>query len=224
MIPSVHNGRVELVIFDCDGVLVDSEPISNRVLAEMLSAQGLPTTPTEARRDFEGKLLKDVVRLAEKRLGRSLPDGWLADFERTRAHAFARELRPVPGAAEVVQGVRAAGVDVCVASQGKLAKTRLTLGLTHLCGLFPDGALFSADSVRRGKPHPDLFLHAASRMEVSPGRTVVVEDTPSGIKAAVSADMRAIGYAKDTPAKRLTNAGAGATLESLEELPEVLGL
>jgi HAD superfamily hydrolase (TIGR01509 family) len=130
----------------------------------------------------------------------------------------------VPGAAEVVQGIRAAGIDVCVASQGKLAKTRLTLGLTHLRGLFPDDALFSAESFRRGKPHPDLFLYAASGMEVSPGRTVVVEDTPSGIKAAVAADMRAIGYARDTPGERLKNAGAGATMKSLEELPEILGL
>jgi HAD superfamily hydrolase (TIGR01509 family) len=218
---------IDLVIFDCGGVLVDSEAISDRVLAEMLSEQGLVTTPADARRDYRGKILRDVVRIAERRLGDALPDGWAGEFERKRAEAFARELLPVPGAAEVVTGVRAAGVEVCVASQGTLAKTRLALGLTGLRRLFDDEALFSAESIRRAKPHPDLLLYVADCRECAASRCAVVEDSPSGIKAAVSAKMPAFAYAGDTDSgerKRLKAAGAKEVMNSLEELPELLGL
>jgi beta-phosphoglucomutase-like phosphatase (HAD superfamily) len=115
---AVHD--LQLVIFDCDGVLVDSEVISNEILARALSAQGLPTTLTEARRDYQGLLLADVLARAEAKLGRPLPLDWIAQFERDRAAEFHRELRPVPGAAEAVQCISSAGVAVCVASQGKL--------------------------------------------------------------------------------------------------------
>jgi HAD superfamily hydrolase (TIGR01509 family) len=215
---------LQLVIFDCDGVLVDSEVISNGVLAQMLSAAGLPTTLSEARRDCQGLLLSEVLANAEAKLGRSLPTGWLADYERERAEVFRRELEPVPGAAEAVQQVSAAGISVCVASQGKLEKTRLSLGLTGLIDLFPDGALFSAYSVARGKPYPDLFLHAAGVMGAGPARYVVVEDTPIGVTAAVSAGMRALGYAADADEAELRRAGAEALFSSLTELPALLGL
>jgi HAD superfamily hydrolase (TIGR01509 family) len=215
---------LQLVIFDCDGVLVDSEVISNGVLAQMLSAEGLPTTLSEARRDCQGLLLSEVLANAEAKLGRSLPTGWLADYERERAEVFRRELEPVPGASEAVQRVSAAGISVCVASQGKLEKTRLSLGLTGLIDLFPDGALFSAYSVARGKPYPDLFLHAAGVMGAEPSRCVVVEDTPIGVTAAVSAGMRALGYAADADEAELRRAGAEALFSSLTELPALLGL
>ena len=241
-------GDPQLVIFDCDGVLVDSEPISNEVLAEALTAEGLPTTRLEALAEYKGLLLSDVVVRAEAKLGRSLPAGWLTDYERERAEAFRRDLAPITGAAQAIELLIAAGLAVCVASQGKLEKTRLTLGLTGLLDLFPDGALFSAYSVPRGKPHPDLFLHAAGVMGAEPSRCVVVEDTPIGVTAAVSAGMRALGYAADTDtnvgataaaadtdtnvataatttaAAELRAAGAEALLRSLAELPPLLGL
>jgi HAD superfamily hydrolase (TIGR01509 family) len=213
----------ELVIFDCDGVLVDSEVISNEVLAQALTAEGLPTTLIESRRDYQGLLLGEVVARAQTKLGRALPEDWLARYERDRAEAFHRELEPVQGAAEAVQRISAAGVAVCVASQGKLEKTRLSLGLTGLRDLFPAGALFSAWSVPRGKPHPDLFLHAASVMGAKPARCVVVEDTPSGVTAAVAAGMRTIGYVADSDEQALREAGA-EVLGSLHELPRLLGL
>jgi HAD superfamily hydrolase (TIGR01509 family) len=213
----------ELVIFDCDGVLVDSEPISNGVLARMLTAEGLPTTLPEARRAYQGLLLGEVLLSAEAKLGHRLPDGWLARYERERSIAFRDELQPVTGAAEAVRRVGAAGIAVCVASQGKLEKTRATLGLTGLRELFGPGALFSAESVPRGKPHPDLFLHAASVMGSSPASSVVVEDTPSGVTAAVSAGMRALGYAADSDEVALREAGA-ETFHSLDELPRLLAL
>ena len=101
--------ELQLVIFDCDGVLVDSEVISNRVLARALSAEGLPTTLREARRDYQGLLLDDILVDAEAKLARSLPEDWLSGYERDRAEAFRRELRPVPGAGEVVERLFAAG-------------------------------------------------------------------------------------------------------------------
>ncbi len=214
---------LQLVIFDCDGVLVDSEVISNDVLARALSAQGLPTTLAEARRDYQGLLLSEVVSRAEAKLGQPLPEDWLANYERDRTEAFHRDLRPVPGAAEAVRQVIGAGIAVCVASQGKLEKTRLSLELTGLRELFPSGTLFSAHDVPRGKPHPDLFLHAASTMGAEPAGCAVVEDTASGVTAAVSAGMRALGYVADSDEAALRRAGA-EPMPSLDQLPRLLGL
>ncbi len=142
---------LQLVIFDCDGVLVNSEVISNDVLARALSAEGLPTALAEARRDYQGLLLSEVVSQAEAKLGQPLPEGWLAEYERDRTEAFRRDLRPVPGAAEAVQHVIAAGIAVCVASQGKLDKTALSLELTGL-----------ASCSRAGRSSQRTTFHAAS--------------------------------------------------------------
>jgi HAD superfamily hydrolase (TIGR01509 family) len=213
----------ELVIFDCDGVLVDSEVISNEVLARRLTREGLPTTLGEARRDYQGLLLADIRGRAEEKLGRSLPPGWLAEYEAERAEAFRHGLEPVPGAAEAVRRIKAAGLKVCVASQGRLEKTRLSLALTGLDHLFPDRVRFSAYSVANGKPAPDLFLHAAATIGVEPGACAVVEDTPSGVHAAVAAGMRAIGYTADSDEQALSEAGA-EPLGSLDGLPPLLGL
>jgi HAD superfamily hydrolase (TIGR01509 family) len=214
---------LQLVIFDCDGVLVDSEVISNDVLARALTEQGLPTTLAQARRDYQGLLLAEIDSRAQAKLGRPLAHDWLDRYERDRAAVFRRELHAVPGVAEAVRRVKAAGVAVCVASQGKLEKTRLSLKLTKLDPLFGDEALFSAYSVPRGKPHPDLFLHAAASMAVEPSRCAVVEDTPSGVTAAVAAGMRALGYAADSDAAALRQAGA-EVFEAMKELAGVLGV
>jgi HAD superfamily hydrolase (TIGR01509 family) len=213
----------ELVIFDCDGVLVDSEVISNRVLAAMLTEQGLPTTLLQARREYQGLLLADVLANAEAKLGRSLPADWLARYEVERSEAFRRELEPVAGVAETVERLRGAGLRVCVASQGKLEKTRLSLALTGLDHLFPEHVRFSAYSVANGKPAPDLFLYAAATIGVEPAACAVVEDTPSGVEAAIAAGMRAIGYTADNDERALREAGA-ERLGSLDELPRLLGL
>jgi HAD superfamily hydrolase (TIGR01509 family) len=212
-----------LVIFDCDGVLVDSEPISNAVLAASLTTVGLPTSAEEAVREYKGMLLSDVRARAEQLLGRPLPDGLLDDFERDREDAFRTSLQPVPGAREAVQTVRAAGIGVCVASQGKLEKTELTLTLAGLRDLFGDEALFSAYQVPRGKPHPDLFWHAAAAMGAAPERCAVVEDTVIGVTAAVAAGMRVIGYAAAEDPAALQAAGA-QPVRSLAEATAALGL
>jgi HAD superfamily hydrolase (TIGR01509 family) len=216
--------NLSLVIFDCDGVLVDSEVISNDVLADMLSAEGLPTTLAEARRDYQGLLLCDIQPKAEQKLGHPLLEDWISRYERTRAAAFREGLKPVAGAAAAVQRCLDGGLAVCVASQGKLSKTSLSLSLTGLDHLFPTHTRFSAYTVARGKPWPDLFLHTARRMSTDPAQCVVVEDTPSGVIAAVSAGMHAIGYAADSDPRALLEAGAQLLLDSLEQLPGVLGL
>jgi beta-phosphoglucomutase-like phosphatase (HAD superfamily) len=153
-----------LVIYDCDGVLVDSEPLATTVLADCLTALGVATSAAEALERYRGKLLTEVATDAEARLGRPLPAGFIADYERDREAAFRNSLKPIPGARETVERIIAAGASVCVASQGKRVKTDLTLTLTGLRDLFGADALFSADDVERGKPHPDLFLHAATRI------------------------------------------------------------
>lgn len=215
--------RPRLVIFDCDGTLVDSEEISSEQLARSLSEHGLATTTAEARRDYQGLLLGEIDVRAGAALGRPLPDGWLDDFERARAERFRRELRAVADAASTVRALKEAGLAVCVASQGKLEKTRLSLELTGLRELFAERELFSAWSVARGKPHPDLFLHAAVSMGAEPGECVVIEDAPSGIEAARAARMRSIGY-EPGGGGALLRAGADEVIGALEELPQRLGI
>lgn len=215
--------ETQLIIFDCDGVLVDSEGISSRVLAHTLTAGGLPTSARQARERYQGLMLDEVGAAAQAQLGAPLPSDWIAAFERTRACAFRRELQPVQGAAEAVRALAAAGLQACVASQGKLEKTRLSLQLTGLAHLFSTESIFSAYQVPRGKPAPDLFLHAAASMGAAPARCLVVEDSPSGVSAAVAAGMPVLGYAEQSDAAALTAAGA-EILRSLADLPGVLGI
>jgi HAD superfamily hydrolase (TIGR01509 family) len=206
-----------LIIFDCDGVLVDSEPISNGVLAAMLAEQGLQLSLAQARSRFQGLLLSEVRDGAERMLGRPLPAGWIEEYIARRADAFAAGLHPIEGAAELVRDVAAAGVAVCVASQGSLRKTDRSLALTGLDRLFAPAARFSAEQVPRGKPHPDLFLHAADQMGFAPAACAVVEDTPSGITAARRAGMTVYGLAADSDAQALRDAGA-IVVQALAEL------
>ncbi len=215
--------RLRLVIFDCDGVLVDSELISNAVLARVMTRAGLPTTTEEALATYQGLMLDDIVARAEDRHDRRLPTSFLDDFQRERAVEFESHLVPVPGAEAAVRAVKAAGVEVCVASQGQVKKTEMTLGLAGLRPLFEDRALFSAYGVARGKPHPDLFLHAAEVMGAGPATSVVVEDSTSGVQAAVAAGMRALGYAPGGGGAALRAMGA-EVFASMDELPSRLGL
>jgi HAD superfamily hydrolase (TIGR01509 family) len=211
-----------LVIFDCDGVLVDSERISNDVLAAALRRQGLAISAQEAHDRYRGMFLSGIRADAERRLGAALPPDFVPTFERDREDAFRASLEAVPGAACAVREVRALGFDVCVASQGKLSETELTLRLTGLRDLFGPDALFSAHSVGRGKPAPDLFLHAAATMGWAPERCIVIEDTMIGVEAARAAGMRVIAYAPDGDAAAFEAAGV-ETVGVLEELPHALG-
>jgi HAD superfamily hydrolase (TIGR01509 family) len=214
---------LQLVIFDCDGVLVDSEVISNGVLAKLLTEEGVPLTLAETRNDYQGLLLDEIVTRTDELFGRRLPAGFLERFQAERAERFRRELKAVGGAADMIKSVQEAGIPVCVASQGKLEKTRMTLRLTGLDKLIPERAVFSAYAVPRGKPHPDLFLYAAREMGADPRQCAVIEDTPSGVLAAVAAGMRVLGFSADSDAAALQTAGA-EVFESLGQVPALLGL
>ena len=206
----------ELVIFDCDGVLVDSDRISLRIQAERISALGLEMSCEECVRDFLGLGMPATLRILAERLGRPLPEGWEAELDAAVRDGFRHELTPVPGIIEALEGIE---LPACVASSGSHEKMHLTLGLTGLWDRFA-GRIFSADEVKRGKPAPDLFLHAASRMSTPPERCIVVEDSPFGIAAAKAAGMSALGFAAATPAARLD--GANAVFTAMEDLPGLI--
>jgi HAD superfamily hydrolase (TIGR01509 family) len=214
--------RPDLVIFDCDGVLVDSEPLANEILARALGAQGLVMDVAECRRRYVGLSMASVVAKVEAELGRALPEGWLDALQHETFAAFRERLAAVPGVAEAVDAIRAAGLRICVASSGGIAKMTLTLGLTSLVSRF-EGRLFSASMVPRGKPFPDLFLHAASAMGVTPARAIVVEDSLPGVRAARAAGMRALAYARDGDPAALAAEG-GEPFMDMAGLPRLVGL
>jgi HAD superfamily hydrolase (TIGR01509 family) len=208
-----------LVIFDCDGVLVDSDRIALRIQAERITALGLPTTYEDCVRDFLGLGMPGTLRILEERLDGPLPEGWEEDLDAAVREAFRGELRPVDG---IVAALDQIAPPTCVASSGSQEKMRLTLGLTGLRDRFA-GRIFSADEVERGKPAPDLFLFAAERMGVAPADCVVVEDSPFGAAAARAAGMAALGYAPDGDGEALVREGA-TVFGSMVELPALIDL
>src|SRR5436305_13969837 len=189
-----------LVIFDCDGVLVDSEPIAVRIDVEMFAELGLTVSEQEIIERFVGRSPEVMAQAVQEQLGHAPPDGWAARGEERLRSAFARELQPVPRVREALEAI---DLPVCVASSSGHASLRFKLELTALFERFA-GRIFSAAEVANGKPAPDLFLHAASRMGVDPGECVVVEDSRYGVEAARAADMDVLAYAGGlTPAEVL---------------------
>jgi len=209
---------ISLVIFDCDGVLVDSEPTSNTILAKALTEAGLPYTQAESMRDFMGRAWEDSLADIERKLDRPAPAGFTEGFRERRDSAFREGIEPIPGVREAIERISAAR---CVASSGLPEKIRLTLGLTGLLDLF-EGRIFSAAEVERGKPAPDLFLHAARSMGHEPGHCAVVEDTPVGIQAARAGGMTALAYVDNAPRGALEAAGAHRTFSDMRDLPALL--
>lgn len=211
--------RPELVIFDCDGVLVDTEPLGNAVLGAALRDAGVAIDDATVASQFRGWSMTSVVAWVRAERGVALAAGFLPDFQERLFRALRHGVTEMPGA-----GATLASLDLprCVASSGEVEKMRLSLGLTGLLGRF-DGRLFSATQVRRGKPAPDLFLFAAASMGVRPEACVVVEDSVAGVEAARAASMRVFGYAPEAERLhgqhcRLAAAGAMA-LGDLRELP-----
>ncbi|QLJ05623.1 HAD family hydrolase [Streptomyces sp. NEAU-sy36] len=212
--------RYDLIIFDNDGVLVDSEPISNRHLAAYLTELGVPTSYEDSLRDYMGSAMHRVHDLVLERTGRRLPDDF-DDVLHARIFAsFERELRPVPGAVDVLEKLAADGVPYCVASSGSHQKIRVGHRTAGLDRWFQEDRVFSSQDVGRGKPAPDLFLYTAERMGVAPERCAVVEDSPLGVQAAVAAGMDVYGFTAMTPAERLT--GATRLFARMSELTDLL--
>jgi HAD superfamily hydrolase (TIGR01509 family) len=214
---------VELVIFDCDGVLIDSEPIVNRAHAETLAACGLPYREDELLDRFCGTSDKDMLAAIEAEQGRALPADYAALVAAIVEQEYRSSLKPIDGVAAVLAML---STPVCVASSSVPAKIRLGLEATGLLGYF-EPHLFSAAAVSRGKPAPDLFLYAAGRMGVAPRHCAVVEDSLPGVAAAVAADMTCIGFTggghcRPGHAARLAAQGASRVIERMADLPATL--
>ncbi len=214
--------RPELVVFDCDGVLVDSEPIANRVMAEAVAALGWPLSAADCIVRFKGHHFDTIIAVIEDRLGRPVPADWLPNLRAATDAAFERELQPVPGVLKALDALAESGLATCVASQGPPEKMAVSLGVTGLRARF-EGRIFSAYQVERGKPHPDLFLFAARTMGVAPRACVVIEDSPLGVTAARAAGMAVLGFAPKGDGADLATAGA-ALFRDMAELPGLLGL
>jgi HAD superfamily hydrolase (TIGR01509 family) len=215
--------RAGLVVFDCDGVLVDSVAIDIRELTRAIAGVGGTMAEHDVLAAFHGAALADIDRGLAAHLGAPAPDGWMDAWFASRTVAFERELAAVPGAAEAVDGVRALGWEVCVASQGEPLKMAQTLRMCGLTERFAQDRVVSATMVERGKPAPDLFLHAARRCGFAPEQCVVVEDSCAGVTAARAAGMRTLGFVADPVrdaayARELAALGA-ELLHDLRELP-----
>ena len=209
---------IELVIFDCDGVLVDTERLAVRVDVQVLTQLGWVMTEAEVVERFVGLSDATIREAIEAHTGRRLADNWEQEFRHLYRSSFAESLTAVDGVVEALDGIT---LRTCVASSGSHEKMRFTLGLTGLLERF-DGRMFSVSEVERGKPAPDIFLHAAARMGVAPAACAVVEDSRFGVEAARAAGMRAFGYAGGlTPAHLLAGSGT-IVFTDMRELPRLL--
>jgi HAD superfamily hydrolase (TIGR01509 family) len=207
---------IELVIFDCDGVLVDSERLAIRTEAEILSGLGWELSESEIVDRFVGRSAQYMQSEIESRLGRKVD--WENEFEVRYRHVFERELVTVEGITEALDQIT---LPTCVASSGSHEKIRFSLGLTGLLDRFGD-RIFSVDDVEHGKPAPDIFLFAADRMGCEPNRCAVVEDSVSGITAALAAEMRVFAFAGGvTSASQLSLEGV-SVFHQMRELPQLL--
>lgn len=182
-----------LIIFDCDGVLVDSELIASRELAAYLSDLGRPTHAEECREVFTGLSLQAVSALLVEKWGVALPNDFVAQLRTRDRAAFERDLKPVPGIFHALTALEQKDIPYCVASSGTPEKIRHSLTLAGLLERFDDH-LFSASQVVHGKPAPDLFLLAAHTMGMAPAACIVVEDSAAGVQGAKAAGMRVLGF------------------------------
>jgi HAD superfamily hydrolase (TIGR01509 family) len=218
----------DAVLFDCDGVLVDSEPITNAVLRDMLGELGWKLTQAECMRIFIGKALKDERALIEAHTGQPLTEAWLVRFRERRNESLVREVQPIAGAVQAVASLheQLAGRIACASGADRF-KVELQL---EKCGLMPyfRGRVFSGHELPRSKPAPDVYLAAAAALGVAPQRCAVVEDTVTGVAAGVAAGATVFGYsppeAGHSAPGALREAGAVDIFTDLARLPQLLGL
>jgi HAD superfamily hydrolase (TIGR01509 family) len=220
----ILNARVDLVIFDCDGVLVDSELISCRAHSQMLTRHGYPITADQVLDRFLGVSDREARLIVEAELGRSLPGDFEAQVKTATLKFYERDLRPISNVSEAIAAIN---LKKCVASSGTPEK--IHHGLT-CAGLYDVLAphIFSASPVKRGKPAPDLFLFAAERMQAPPERCLVIEDSIPGITGAVAAGMIALGFhggshCRPGHSDTLRAAGATVTFDDMRQLPGLIG-
>jgi HAD superfamily hydrolase (TIGR01509 family) len=208
-----------LLIFDFDGVIADSEVLSNTVLAETISAHGVPTSVDDCYRLYMGKRVPEITVAIAELTSRALPDNFIESLQSATLQRFRRELRTVAGARDFIDAF--ADVPRCIASSSAPARLAVCLEVLDLQSRF--GAnVFSAEQVARGKPHPDIFLFAAEQMGVEPAHCIVIEDSAGGVQAALAAGMTAIGltaasHIRDGQAERLRQAGAHHVVSTFDE-------
>jgi len=219
--------KFDAVLFDCDGVLVDSELITNGILRDMLEEMGWALSPAECMRLFVGKAVRDEAALIESRTGRPVTPEWVAQFRARRNERLEREVQAIPGALTAVAQTHAhmQGRIAC-ASGADLPKVRMQLSK---CGFMPylEGRIFSGHDLPRSKPAPDVYLAAARAVGVPPGRCLVVEDTVTGVTAGIAAGATVFGYSPpeaghDAP-DLLRRAGASLIFARMDELSMLLG-
>jgi HAD superfamily hydrolase (TIGR01509 family) len=213
-----HRYPFALLILDCDGVVVDSEPITIRILAEMLSELGVPIGTEEAARRFTGHTFAHTLEIIADLLGAPLPRSFVRKYRDRTFAAMESELKAVEGIEHALDRIR---IPYCIASNGPHLKMRKTLGVTALLPRF-EGRMFSSDDVARGKPYPDLFLLAARHFGAPPAACLVVEDSASGIAAAIAAGMSVYGFGGIEAAEKLKAAGAHAVFHRMIELPDLV--
>jgi HAD superfamily hydrolase (TIGR01509 family) len=214
----VSKNRFGLVIFDCDGVLVDSELITNRVFARMLNELGIAVTLEDMFEQFVGRSMPQCLVLITQMLGHPVPQHFVDEYQTRSATALRSELKAV---ADIETVLAAIPMPYCVASSGTHEKMQTTLGITGLLPKFR-GKMYSVTEVAQSKPFPDVFLHAARQQGVVPAQCAVIEDTPTGVRAGVAAGMTVFGYCALTPKQRLIEAGAHHTFERMRDLPRLL--
>jgi HAD superfamily hydrolase (TIGR01509 family) len=210
--------RFDLVIFDCDGVVVDSERVVHEIFGDFIRSLGANVDADRMNELFLGLRLDDCVAIVERMTGRPVPRDALDRYRAERDRVLREQVRPVDGVRDVLEALT---VPYCIASSGDHAKMRTTLGATGLQPLF-EGRVFSGTEVARGKPAPDVFLLAAQRMGAAPARTAVVEDSVNGVLAGCAAGMTVFGYSDVVPAGDLVAAGAFRTFKHMRELPALL--
>lgn len=210
-----------LIIFDCDGVLVDSEPVTNRLMAEEMTAHGLPMSTEQAMDQFVGGTIRSVYENAVG-MGAELPDDWVAHFYERMIGVLRSEVTIIPGIVDVLDALDRSGIPYCVGSNGPMLKMDATLKVTGLWDRM-EGRIYSAHDVGIAKPDPGLFLYAARDMGFSAKACTVIEDSASGARAAHAAGMRCYGYTRDTPEGKLTAHGA-LPFSNMAELPGLLGV
>lgn len=217
--------KPQLIIFDCDGVLIDSEPIACRVDAECFAEVGFPVSADEVRERYIGMTWRTMFADVEARHGRALPENFIEVIRARTAAAFETELSATPGIDALLDTLRTAK---CVASSSGHDRLRHSLTLTSLWDRFTPH-IFSAMQVARGKPAPDLFLFAAGEMQARPADCLVIEDSIAGVEAARAAGMRVLGFTGGghcgpEHAARLTRAGAETVTASMPELARLIGV
>lgn len=218
------SGRPALVIFDCDGVLVDTEAVGGAVLQRILKARGEDLTIDEIDHRYRGWKLEDVANDFFTRRGEPIDLGLPTEIRDRSMEALSQGVEAIAGAPALLRQVIAAGIDCCVASSGSIEKMHLTLGQTGLLPLL-QSRLYTAQDVAKGKPAPDVFLHAARGMNKDPAQALVIEDSAAGAIGARAAGMRVIGYSGGRPEDEAALSAVGAeTVAQMDEIPPLIGL